>query len=146
MSSMVREHRQKLRKKYGVQFLLDALRTHYRLGWRALADVGGPAQQRLVWGQDDVLPQLTCLFPHPTPPRFYLSYSLAMLVGPASPQRERPLAADDLRTVQTSLLGLVREFLVRNFSVEDMQVVLNFLAATGDDGQVGWRLGRVRLG
>lgn len=68
MSSMVREHRQKLRKKYGVQFLLDALRTHYRLGWRALADVGGPAQQRLVWGQDDVLPQLTCLFPHPTPP------------------------------------------------------------------------------
>lgn len=82
MSSMVREHRQKLRKKYGVQFLLDALRTHY------------------------------------------------------SPQRERPLAADDLRTVQTSLLGLVREFLVRNFSVEDMQVVLNFLAATGDDGQV----------
>ncbi|XP_021027034.1 neurobeachin-like protein 2 isoform X1 [Mus caroli] len=82
MSSIVREHRQKLRKKYGVQFLLDALRTHY------------------------------------------------------SPQRERPLAADDLRTVQASLLGLVREFLVRNFSVEDMQVVLNFLAATSDDGQV----------
>lgn len=30
MSSIVREHRQKLRKKYGVQFILDALRTHYR--------------------------------------------------------------------------------------------------------------------
>lgn len=82
MSSILREHRQKLRKKYGVQFILDALRTHY------------------------------------------------------SPQRERPLAADDLRTVQTSLLGLVREFLVRNFSVDDMQVVLSFLAATSDDGQV----------
>lgn len=30
VSSIVREHRQKLRKKYGVQFILDALRTHYR--------------------------------------------------------------------------------------------------------------------
>ncbi|CAO2633435.1 Neurobeachin-like protein 2, partial [Lemmus lemmus] len=82
MSSIVREHRQKLRKKYGVQFILDALRTHY------------------------------------------------------SPQRERPLAADDLHTVQTSLLGLAREFLVRSFSVDDMQVVLSFLTATSDDGQV----------
>ncbi|XP_057622636.1 neurobeachin-like protein 2 isoform X1 [Chionomys nivalis] len=82
MSSIVREHRQKLRKKYGVQFILDALRTHY------------------------------------------------------SPQLERPLAADDLRTVQTSLLGLAREFLVRSFSVDDMQVVLSFLTATSDDGQV----------
>ncbi|KAL1782504.1 neurobeachin 2 isoform X2 [Sigmodon hispidus] len=81
MSSIVREHRQKLRKKYGVQFILDALRTHY------------------------------------------------------SPQRERPLADDDLRTVQTSLLGLARELLVRNFSVDDIQVVLSFLAATSDDGQ-----------
>ncbi|ELK10176.1 Neurobeachin-like protein 2 [Pteropus alecto] len=82
MSSIVREHRQKLRKKYGVQFILDALRTHY------------------------------------------------------SPQRERPLAADDLRSVQASLLGLAREFLVRSASTEDMQVLLSFLAAVGDDGQV----------
>ncbi|XP_053786341.1 neurobeachin-like protein 2 isoform X1 [Desmodus rotundus] len=82
MSSIVREHRQKLRKKYGVQFILDALRTHY------------------------------------------------------SPQRERPLAADDMRTVQTSLLGLAREFLVRSSPADDLQVVLNFLAASGDDGQV----------
>ncbi|XP_021574806.1 neurobeachin-like protein 2 [Carlito syrichta] len=85
MSSIVREHRQKLRKKYGVQFILDALRIHY------------------------------------------------------SPQRERPLAADDLRTVQTSLLGLAREFLVRSLSADDiqvMQVMLSFLAATGDDSQV----------
>ncbi|XP_030792221.1 neurobeachin-like protein 2 isoform X2 [Rhinopithecus roxellana] len=89
MSSIVREHRQKLRKKYGVQFILDALRTHY------------------------------------------------------SPQRERPLAADDLRTVQTSLLGLAREFLVRSLSADDVQVtqiMLSFLAATGDDGQVAGAL------
>lgn len=30
VSSIVREHRQKLRKKYGVQFILDVLRVHYR--------------------------------------------------------------------------------------------------------------------
>lgn len=56
---------------------------------------------------------------------------------PSSPQRERPLAADDLRTVQTSLLGLAREFLVRSSSTDDMQVLLSFLAAASDDGQVG---------
>ncbi|XP_039084272.1 neurobeachin-like protein 2 isoform X2 [Hyaena hyaena] len=82
MSSIVREHRQKLRKKYGVQFILDALRTHY------------------------------------------------------SPQREHPLAADDVRTVQTSLFGLVREFLVRSSASDDWQVMLSFLAAAGDHGQV----------
>nr|XP_013015685.1 neurobeachin-like protein 2 isoform X2 [Cavia porcellus] len=82
MTSIIREHRQKLRRKYGVQFILDALRTHY------------------------------------------------------GPQRERPLVADDLRTVQTSLLGLARELLVRSFSAEDLQVLLNFLAAMGDDNQV----------
>ncbi|XP_048190361.1 LOW QUALITY PROTEIN: neurobeachin-like protein 2 [Perognathus longimembris pacificus] len=81
MSSIVREHRQKLRKKYGVQFILDALRTHY------------------------------------------------------SPQQERPLVAEDLRTVQTALLGLAREFLVRSFSADDVQVVLSFLAASADEGQ-----------
>lgn len=48
MSSIVREHRQKLRKKYGVQFILDALRTHYRLGWWGQVGVGGLTQSCLV--------------------------------------------------------------------------------------------------
>ena len=47
--------------------------------------------------------------------------------------------------MQTSLLGLVREFLVRSSATDHLQVTLSFLAATGDDGQVGWRLLRVRL-
>lgn len=40
MSSIVREHRQKLRRKYGVQFILDALRTHYRCGWHSQMVLG----------------------------------------------------------------------------------------------------------
>lgn len=63
----------------------------------------------------------------------------------SSAQRERPLAADDLRSVQACLLGLAREFLVRSASPEDMQALLSFLAAVGDDGQVGCRLVMVRL-
>lgn len=30
MASVIRKHRPKLQKKYGVQFILDALHTHYR--------------------------------------------------------------------------------------------------------------------
>ncbi|XP_054585901.1 neurobeachin-like protein 2 isoform X1 [Eptesicus fuscus] len=82
MASVVRKHRQKLQKKYGVQFILDALHTHY------------------------------------------------------SSQRECPLAADELRAVQTSLLELVQELLTRSSLAEDLQVVLSFLAAAGDAGQV----------
>ncbi|XP_023603302.1 neurobeachin-like protein 2 [Myotis lucifugus] len=78
MASVIRKHRQKLQKKYGVQFILDALHTHY------------------------------------------------------SSQRECPLAADELRMVQTALL----ELLAPSSLAEDLQVVLSFLAAAGDAGQV----------
>uniref|UniRef100_A0A5F8HHG4 Neurobeachin-like protein 2 n=1 Tax=Monodelphis domestica TaxID=13616 RepID=A0A5F8HHG4_MONDO len=82
LSSIIKEHRQKVRKKYGVQYILDSVRAHY------------------------------------------------------SPQRERPLAEDDLRTVQTSLFSLVKEFLARSFSPEEMQAVLNYLAGSSDEGQI----------
>lgn len=57
-----------------------------------------------------------------------------------SAQRECPLAADELRTVQTSLLELVQELLTRSSLADDLQVVLSFLAAAAEAGQVGWRL------
>uniref|UniRef100_A0A5F8HIN1 Neurobeachin-like protein 2 n=1 Tax=Monodelphis domestica TaxID=13616 RepID=A0A5F8HIN1_MONDO len=81
LSSIIKEHRQKVRKKYGVQYILDSVR---------LGDNGN---------------------------------------------RERPLAEDDLRTVQTSLFSLVKEFLARSFSPEEMQAVLNYLAGSSDEGQ-----------
>lgn len=84
------------------------------------------------------LPTLPVLYP--PCPCFLLALGACACWDPPSPQRERPLAADDLRTVQTSLLGLAREFLVRSSPTDDMQVLLSFLAAAGDDGQVGWRL------
>lgn len=110
--------------------------------------VRGKTPQPLAWGQGCSSPQLTCPLSLFSP----LCSSVRLGLGTCacwdlpSLQRERPLAADDLRTVQTSLLGLVREFLVRSSSSDDLQVVLNFLAAGVDDGQVGWRLVRVRLG
>lgn len=100
-----------------------------------------------VQGQGGSLPQLTCVLSW-----FSLRRTCVLLAlgGSAcwvlsSVQRERPLAADDLRSVQACLLGLAREFLVRSASPEDMQALLSFLAAVGDDGQVGWRLVMVRL-
>lgn len=84
------------------------------------------------------LPTLPVLYPPCL--CFLLALGVFACWDPPSPQRERPLAADDLRTVQTSLLGLAREFLVRSSPTDDMQVLLSFLAAAGDDGQVGWRL------
>lgn len=63
-----------------------------------------------------------------------------------SSQRECPLAADELRMVQRALLELVLELLTPSSLAEDLQVVLSFLAAAGDAGQVGWRPVTGRLG
>lgn len=63
-----------------------------------------------------------------------------------SSQRECPLAAEELRTVQIALLELILELLTRSSLAEDLQVVLSFLAAAGDASQVGWRLVAGRLG
>uniref|UniRef100_A0A6I8PG11 Neurobeachin-like protein 2 n=1 Tax=Ornithorhynchus anatinus TaxID=9258 RepID=A0A6I8PG11_ORNAN len=81
LSGTVKDHRQRVRRKYGVQYILDSVRTHY------------------------------------------------------SPRRERPLAADDLRTVQTSLLGLAKDFLARGPSPEELHGLLGYLAGTADQGQ-----------
>lgn len=50
--------------------------------------------------------------------------------------------------VQTALLELVLELLTPSSLAEDLQVVLSFLAAAGDAGQVGWRpvTGQLRRG
>ncbi|XP_072858872.2 neurobeachin-like protein 2 isoform X3 [Pogona vitticeps] len=82
LSNIIKDPKQKVRKKYGVQYILDSIRTYYGV----------------------------C--------------------------KERPLATDDIRTVQTSLFSLVKDFLSRNFSTEEMQSSLNYLAAVNEEHQV----------
>nr|XP_056713128.1 neurobeachin-like protein 2 [Euleptes europaea] len=82
LSNIIKDHKQRIRKKYGVQYILDSIRTYY------------------------------------------------------GTYKEKPVAADDIRTVQTSLFSLVKDFLCRNFSTEEMQSSLNYLAAVNDEHQV----------
>ncbi|TRZ09428.1 hypothetical protein HGM15179_017680 [Zosterops borbonicus] len=82
LASVVKDHKQRVRRKYGVQFVLDSIRTYY------------------------------------------------------GSSREKTTSSDDIRTVQTSLFSLVKDFFCRSFSGEEMQSLLNYLAAAQDEQQV----------
>ncbi|XP_066487542.1 neurobeachin-like protein 2 [Tiliqua scincoides] len=82
LSNIIKDHKQRIRKKYGVQYLLDSIRTYYGM------------------------------------------------------YKEKPVATDDIKTVQTSLFSLIKDFFCRNFSPEEMQSTLSYLAAVNDEQQV----------
>ncbi|XP_069501900.1 neurobeachin-like protein 2 isoform X3 [Ambystoma mexicanum] len=82
LSSIIKDHKQKIRKKYGVQYILDSMRKHY------------------------------------------------------GATKENPITADDVKTVQTSLFSLVKDFLSKNFSAEELQCTLSYLTAVNDEDQV----------
>uniref|UniRef100_A0A7M4E3Q1 Neurobeachin-like protein 2 n=1 Tax=Crocodylus porosus TaxID=8502 RepID=A0A7M4E3Q1_CROPO len=86
LSRILKDHKQRIHKKYGVQYILDSIRTHY------------------------------------------------------GARREKPIPADDIKTVQTSLFSLVKDFLSRNFSADEMQSALNYLAGVHDEHQVSGAL------
>ncbi|XP_065438613.1 LOW QUALITY PROTEIN: neurobeachin-like protein 2 [Chrysemys picta bellii] len=82
LSNTIKDHKQRIRKKYGVQYILDSIRTYY------------------------------------------------------GAHKEKPIPADDVKTVQMSLFSLVKDFLCRSFSADEMQSSLNYLAAVHDEHQV----------
>lgn len=53
-----------------------------------------------------------------------------------STSREKTTATDDIKTVQTSLFSLVKEFFCRSFSGEEMQSLLSYVAGAQDEQQV----------
>ncbi|XP_019471754.1 LOW QUALITY PROTEIN: neurobeachin-like protein 2 [Meleagris gallopavo] len=82
LANVVKDHKQRIRKKYGVQYVLDSIRTYY------------------------------------------------------GSSREKSTTTDDIKTVQTSLFSLVKDFFCRSFSGEEMQSLLNYVAAAQDEQQV----------
>ncbi|KAM6452892.1 neurobeachin-like protein 2 isoform 3-T3 [Liasis olivaceus] len=82
LSDIIKDHKQRIRKKYGVQYILDSIRTYYGM------------------------------------------------------YKEKPIATDDLRTVQTSLFSLIKDFFCRNITSDEMQSTMNYLAAVNDEHQV----------
>lgn len=53
-----------------------------------------------------------------------------------STSREKTTATDDVKTVQTSLFSLVKDFFCRSFSGEEMQSLLSYVAGAQDEQQV----------
>ncbi|XP_007445203.1 neurobeachin-like protein 2, partial [Python bivittatus] len=82
LSDIIKDHKQRIRKKYGVQYILDSIRTYYGM------------------------------------------------------YKEKPIATDDLRTVQTSLFSLIKDFFCRNITSDEMHSTMNYLAAVNDEHQV----------
>ncbi|KAM6088833.1 neurobeachin-like protein 2 [Chlamydotis macqueenii] len=82
LANVVKDHKQRIRKKYGVQYVLDSIRTYY------------------------------------------------------GTSREKTTATDDIKTVQTSLFSLVKDFFCRSFSGEEMQSLLSYVAGVQDEQQV----------
>ncbi|XP_065523059.1 neurobeachin-like protein 2 isoform X4 [Lathamus discolor] len=82
LAGVVKDHKQRIRKKYGVQYILDSIRTYY------------------------------------------------------GSSREKTTATDDIKTVQTSLFSLVKDFFCRSFSGEEMQSLLSYVAGAQDEQQV----------
>uniref|UniRef100_A0A2I4BEJ2 Neurobeachin-like protein 2 n=1 Tax=Austrofundulus limnaeus TaxID=52670 RepID=A0A2I4BEJ2_AUSLI len=84
MSTIIKDNRKQFRKKYGVQFLLDAIRLYY--GRNA--------------------------------------------------NKENNLSDDDVRTVRASLSGLVKYYISKGMSQEEMLSILGYIAAIGDEEQL----------
>ncbi|XP_009886981.1 PREDICTED: neurobeachin-like protein 2, partial [Charadrius vociferus] len=82
LANVIKDHKQRIRKKYGVQYILDSVRTFY------------------------------------------------------GTSREKTTATDDIKTVQTSLFSLVKDFFCRSFSGEEMQSLLSYVAGAQDEQQV----------
>uniref|UniRef100_A0A673B8W9 Neurobeachin-like 1 n=1 Tax=Sphaeramia orbicularis TaxID=375764 RepID=A0A673B8W9_9TELE len=81
MSTVIKDNRKQFRKKYGVQFLLDAVRLYYG-------------------------------------------------------NKESDLSEDDIRTIRASLCGLIKYYISKGMSQEEMHSILGYIAAIGDEEQL----------
>lgn len=50
--------------------------------------------------------------------------------------KDGDLAPDDLRTIRTSLYGLIKYFLSKGGTHEEIQSIVGYIAATSDEEQV----------
>lgn len=52
------------------------------------------------------------------------------------------LSEDDIRTIRASLCGLIKYYISKGMSQEEMHSILGYIAAIGDEDQVRFRYGR----
>uniref|UniRef100_UPI00398EFA2E neurobeachin-like protein 2 isoform X1 n=1 Tax=Pristiophorus japonicus TaxID=55135 RepID=UPI00398EFA2E len=80
-STIIKDHKQRIRRKYGVQYILDSIRTHY------------------------------------------------------GAQKDNQITAD-VKTVQLSLFNMVKEFITKAVSTEELHNIISYMATVNDDDQL----------
>ncbi|XP_055486139.1 neurobeachin-like protein 2, partial [Leucoraja erinacea] len=81
LSTITKDHKQRTRKKYGVQYLLDSIRTHY------------------------------------------------------GAQKDRQVTAE-VKTVQLSIFNLLKDFISKTVSAEELHSIVSYMAAVNDEDQL----------
>ncbi|XP_078396983.1 neurobeachin-like protein 2 isoform X4 [Cetorhinus maximus] len=81
LTTIIKDHKQRIRKRYGVQYILDSIRTHY------------------------------------------------------GPQKDNQVTAD-VKTVQLSLFNLVKDFITKAVSAEELHSIISYMATANDDDQL----------
>lgn len=114
MSTVIKDNRKQFRKKYGVQFLLDTIRLYY--GWDSIS-------------QSSYLSNTFKSLFHKT------SLSSALYFRKNS-NKEGDLSEDDIRTIRASLCGLIKYYISKGMSQEEIHSILGYMAAIGDEEQV----------
>lgn len=65
-----------------------------------------------------------------------------LLVFRKNSNKESDLSEDDIKTIRASLYGLVKYYISKGMSQEEMHSLLGYIAAIGDEDQVrscGWK-------
>ncbi|XP_062913312.1 neurobeachin-like protein 2 isoform X1 [Mobula hypostoma] len=81
LSTITKDHKQRIRKKYGVQYVLDSIRTHY------------------------------------------------------GAQKDNQATAD-VKTVQLSIFSLLKDFIYKAISAEELHSIISYMAAVNDEDQL----------
>ncbi|XP_072905355.1 neurobeachin-like protein 2 isoform X3 [Hemitrygon akajei] len=81
LSTITKDHKQRIRKKYGVQYVLDSIRTHY------------------------------------------------------GAQKDNQVTAD-VKTVQLSIFSLLKDFIYKAISAEELHNIISYMAAVNDEDQL----------
>uniref|UniRef100_S4R477 Neurobeachin like 2 n=1 Tax=Petromyzon marinus TaxID=7757 RepID=S4R477_PETMA len=81
LSTIIKDNHKQFRRRYGVQFLLDVVRTYYG-------------------------------------------------------SRSSELCADDLRVIRAAIFGLIKYYITKEVSSDEVQSIINFLASVGEEEQI----------
>lgn len=74
-----------------------------------------------------------------------IMFQLTILVSVRNHSRDSDLLPDDLRTIRTSLYGLIKYFLTKGGTHVEVQSVMGYIAATGDEEQVTYYIYALHL-